>query len=174
MLCLFGGWGEWSEANAGDDLLFLLGIAIAYHEAKVLKWVDELDRQIEKRAAADSVVNATDFLLWFTFDTMGDFTFSKSFSMLETQRWHHIVLKTQNARSLLGPADGDPLAPAHRRQGDAAGPVGQGLVRFGRVVPGSDDGEARRGRPVRRDPRPRLLLHGEEQGRHRRSLARGR
>lgn len=49
------------------------------------------------------MVNATDFLLWFTFDTMGDFTFSKSFSMLETQRWHHIVLKTQNARSLLGP-----------------------------------------------------------------------
>ncbi|KAI9902534.1 hypothetical protein N3K66_001886 [Trichothecium roseum] len=82
--------------------------AIAYHEAKVLKWVDELDRQIEKRAAAGSVVNATDFLLWFTFDTMGDFTFSKSFSMLETQRWHHVVLKTQNARSLLGPLTATP------------------------------------------------------------------
>lgn len=82
--------------------------AIVYHEAKVLKWIDELDRQIEKRATAGSVVNATDFLSWFTFDVMGDFTFSKSFDMLEKQRWHHIVLKTQNARTLLGALTGTP------------------------------------------------------------------
>lgn len=39
---------------------------------------------------------------------MGDFTFSRSFEMLERQRWHHIILKTQNARSLLGPLAATP------------------------------------------------------------------
>lgn len=34
---------------------------------------------------------------------MGDFTFSKSFGMLEGQRWHSVILQGQNARTLLGP-----------------------------------------------------------------------
>ncbi|KAI1115756.1 cytochrome P450 [Nemania sp. NC0429] len=42
------------------------------------------------------------------FDIMGDFTFSKSFNMLETQQWHHFVLQNQNARKLLGPLAATP------------------------------------------------------------------
>ncbi|KAI9667972.1 MAG: hypothetical protein M1821_000792 [Bathelium mastoideum] len=82
--------------------------AIEHHEEKVLRWVDELDKQLERRARDGSVVNATDFFLWFTFDLMGDFTFSKSFGMLETQQWHNIIVKTQNARALLGPLTATP------------------------------------------------------------------
>ncbi|KAK8062549.1 cytochrome P450 [Apiospora hydei] len=82
--------------------------AMEHHERKVLQWVDELDRQLATKAKDRSTVNATDYFLWFTFDIMGSFTFSKSFNMLERQRWHHIVLKTQNARSLLGPLTGTP------------------------------------------------------------------
>lgn len=50
-----------------------------------------------------AVVNATEFFLWFTFDIMGEFTFSKSFSMLENQRWNEVILKMKRARELLGP-----------------------------------------------------------------------
>ncbi|RWA07192.1 hypothetical protein EKO27_g7914 [Xylaria grammica] len=49
--------------------------AIETHERKTLKWIDELDKQIERKAKSGTVVNATDFFLWFTFDIMGDFTF---------------------------------------------------------------------------------------------------
>ncbi|KAK8029812.1 hypothetical protein PG993_011103 [Apiospora rasikravindrae] len=82
--------------------------AIEHHERKVLQWVDELDKQLARKAEDRLTVNATDYFLWFTFDIMGTFTFSKSFNMLERQRWHHVVLKTQNARSLLGPLAGTP------------------------------------------------------------------
>ncbi|KAI0388469.1 cytochrome P450 [Xylariaceae sp. FL0594] len=77
--------------------------AMACHEQKILRWVDELDAQLEKRAKDGSVVDATSFFLWFTIDLMGDFTFSKSFEMLKRQRWHHVILKTHSARTLLGP-----------------------------------------------------------------------
>ncbi|KAI1157896.1 cytochrome P450 [Nemania serpens] len=76
--------------------------ALEHHERKVLKWVDRLDVQLELKAKDSAIVNATEFFLWFTFDIMGDFTFSKSFDMLERQQWHHVVLQTQNARKLLG------------------------------------------------------------------------
>ncbi|KAI0593477.1 cytochrome P450 [Biscogniauxia sp. FL1348] len=77
--------------------------AVEHHERKALKWIDELDKQLERKANDGSVVDATDFFLWFTFDIMGDFTFSKSFGMLESQQWHNIIAKTRNARTLLGP-----------------------------------------------------------------------
>ncbi|KAI0412607.1 cytochrome P450 [Xylaria grammica] len=82
--------------------------AIETHERKTLKWIDELDKQIERKVKSGTVVNATDFFLWFTFDIMGDFTFSKSFEMLSRQQWHHIIVKTQNARTLLGPLAATP------------------------------------------------------------------
>lgn len=77
--------------------------ALIHHEAKVLRYVDKLDEQLQKIAQDGSVVNATDFFLWFTFDLIGGFTFSKSFGMLDDQRWHNIIVKTKNARALLGP-----------------------------------------------------------------------
>lgn len=77
--------------------------ALPYHHVKVLKHIDELDRQLSLKAQSGEVVDATTLLLWFTFDMMGDFTFSKSFEMLKNQEFHHIILKMQNARALLGP-----------------------------------------------------------------------
>lgn len=43
-----------------------------------------------------------DLFFWFGFDFMGDFVFSRSFSMLKNQRWHHIIIRLQRALSLLG------------------------------------------------------------------------
>ncbi|KAL6831928.1 cytochrome P450 [Trichoderma camerunense] len=77
--------------------------ALAEHEAKILKYVDKLDQCIEQDAKLQKVTNMRDLLLWFGFDIMGDFVFSKSFGMLENQQWHHIIVRLQRALSLLGP-----------------------------------------------------------------------
>lgn len=42
-------------------------------------------------------------MFWFGFDIMGDFVFSKSFGMLQSQSWHYIIVRLQRALSLLGP-----------------------------------------------------------------------
>ncbi|KAL6861927.1 cytochrome P450 [Trichoderma novae-zelandiae] len=77
--------------------------ALAEHEAKILKYVDKLDQCIADDAKQQKVTNMRDLLLWFGFDIMGDFVFSKSFGMLENQQWHHIIVRLQRALSLLGP-----------------------------------------------------------------------
>ncbi|KAH8585895.1 hypothetical protein B0O99DRAFT_602938 [Bisporella sp. PMI_857] len=69
---------------------------VEHHEAKALKWIDRPDRQLERKAKDGSVVDATRFSLWFTFDIIGDFTLSKPLGMLDGQKWHNIIVKTQN------------------------------------------------------------------------------
>ncbi|KAL7930099.1 cytochrome P450 [Trichoderma chlorosporum] len=76
--------------------------ALFEHEAKILKYVDKLDQCIAEDAKLEKVTNMRDLLLWFGFDIMGDFVFSKSFDMLENQQWHHIIIRLQRALSLLG------------------------------------------------------------------------
>jgi tryprostatin B 6-hydroxylase len=77
--------------------------ALLEHEAKILKYVDKLDQCIEADAKLEKVTNMRNLLLWFGFDIMGEFVFSKSFGMLEDQAWHHIIVRLQRALSLLGP-----------------------------------------------------------------------
>ncbi|KAM7206084.1 Cytochrome P450 [Naviculisporaceae sp. PSN 640] len=77
--------------------------AIKIHEQKVLRHVDRLDKQLGIEAASGNVVNATDFLLWFTFDIMTDFTFSKSLNLLQDEKWRYVVAQANHARSMLGP-----------------------------------------------------------------------
>ncbi|EHK18385.1 uncharacterized protein TRIVIDRAFT_47618 [Trichoderma virens Gv29-8] len=77
--------------------------ALSEHEAKILKYVDKLDQCIAEDAKLENVTNMRDLLLWFGFDIMGDFVFSKSFGMLENKQWHHIIVRLQRALSLLGP-----------------------------------------------------------------------
>ncbi|KAK0660783.1 Tryprostatin B 6-hydroxylase [Cercophora samala] len=79
--------------------------AIRHYEEKVLSHINELDQQLELKAKTGAVVNVTDFLLWFTFDLMGDFTFSTPFGVLKGNdpRSHEMILQIKNARVLLGP-----------------------------------------------------------------------
>jgi tryprostatin B 6-hydroxylase len=73
------------------------------HEAKILKYVDQLDQCIETHAKANETSEVRDLFFWFGFDVMGDFVFSKSFGMLQDQKWHYIIIRLQRALSLLGP-----------------------------------------------------------------------
>lgn len=78
------------------------------HEAKTLKYIDQLDQCIEADARSGKVTDMRNLLLWFGFDAMGEFVFSKSFGMLEKQQWHHIIVRLQRALSLLGPLSSVP------------------------------------------------------------------
>ena len=73
------------------------------YEARILKYVDQLDNRIQTDATSGTVSNVTDLFNWFGFDTMGDLVFNKSFSMLQNQETHYIVALLQRALSLLGP-----------------------------------------------------------------------
>ncbi|ORY67582.1 cytochrome P450 [Pseudomassariella vexata] len=77
--------------------------ALVQHEAKMLKHVGNLDACIEADARASRPSNLRNILFWFSFDTMGDFVFSKSFGMLQDQSWHSVIVRLQKALSLLGP-----------------------------------------------------------------------
>lgn len=77
--------------------------ALNEHENKILKHVAELDRQIEKQVLLQKTSEMRDLCFWFGFDTMGDFVFNKSFRMLTDNKWHSVIVRLQNALSLLGP-----------------------------------------------------------------------
>ncbi len=74
------------------------------HRDRALKYVNLLYRIFESAAKdPNTPVNVTELFLWFSFDAMSDSTLSKTFNMLEKERWHHVVQGMQKARSLLGP-----------------------------------------------------------------------
>ncbi|KAI1413310.1 cytochrome P450 [Hypoxylon sp. FL1857] len=81
--------------------------ALAQHEEKILKHIDELERRIEEDALSRKPSEVRDLFYWFGFDVMGDFIFNKSFNMLSNQEWHYIVLRLQRSLAFLGP-----LSPA--------------------------------------------------------------
>lgn len=73
----------------------------------MLLHIEELDQQLELKAKSGAVVNVTDYLLWFTFDLMGDFTFSTPFGVLWIKDWYESVDWCQEqiqARLAKGPA----------------------------------------------------------------------
>ena len=78
-------------------------VALAIHEEKFLKYIDQLDRCIEGEARAGKVSQVRDLFYWFAYDAMGDFVSSRSFGMLQGQRWHWVITRFQRALSLLGP-----------------------------------------------------------------------
>jgi hypothetical protein len=76
-------------------------IALESYEAPIQKYADQLDRYIEKRIGQP--INATQSLYWFSFDVMGQFAFSRSFGLLENERWDETIESLHNGMSLMGP-----------------------------------------------------------------------
>ncbi|KAK6078382.1 cytochrome p450 [Seiridium cupressi] len=48
-------------------------------------------------------VPLNDVMMWFAFDSMGEFAFNQSFDMMKTGKWHEIIKQQRSALSLLGP-----------------------------------------------------------------------
>jgi cytochrome P450 len=82
--------------------------ALAHHFDKILTHLDALTDAIDGSLLEGKPVRMRDMFYWLGFDVMSDFVFSKSFGMLNTQTWHHMVIRLQRALSLLGPASPAP------------------------------------------------------------------
>jgi hypothetical protein len=81
----------------------LINKTLVQHEQKILKYIDELEDCLVADAKANQVSEIRNYFYWLGFDAMGDFALNKSFGMLKSQRWHHIIVRLQRALSLLGP-----------------------------------------------------------------------
>lgn len=44
-----------------------------------------------------------DVMMWFSFDSMGEFAFNQSFDMMKTGTWHTLIRQQRAALSILGP-----------------------------------------------------------------------
>lgn len=42
-------------------------------------------------------------MLWFAFDSMGEFALSQSFDMMKTGTWHKVIKQQRAGLSILGP-----------------------------------------------------------------------
>ncbi|KAK0634267.1 cytochrome P450 [Bombardia bombarda] len=82
--------------------------ALAFHFQKSVAQVAILDKVLAANAEAGKPCDMRDLFYWLGFDIMGDFIFNKSFDMLVTQEWHHMVIGLQRALSLLGPTNPAP------------------------------------------------------------------
>ena len=75
-------------------------VAIRTYLPRILRQVDTLAHLIASHGDKPTLVN--DVLAWYSFDSMGEFLFDKSFDMMTSSEWHPIVLQQRNALSLLG------------------------------------------------------------------------
>ncbi|KAK4185891.1 cytochrome P450 [Podospora australis] len=82
--------------------------ALAEHFQKSIKHVSNLDKLLSASVTKQQPVAMRNLCYWLGFDMMGDFVMNSSFGMLETQEWHHMVVRLQKALGLLGPVSPAP------------------------------------------------------------------
>ena len=75
--------------------------ALKTYESQIRVYARQLEHAIESHSGRGIVVN--DFFYWFSFDVMGQFAFSKSFDMLQTQQWHYSIQMLRKAFAHVGP-----------------------------------------------------------------------
>lgn len=91
-----------------DSANYMRNIALSHHFAKIQKHLDVLGDAIDGDISVGKPSQMRNIFYWLGFDVMSDFVFSKSFGMLRTQTWHHMVVRLRQALSLLGPASPAP------------------------------------------------------------------
>jgi hypothetical protein len=67
--------------------------ALTAYDERVVEYVATLVCRCESMSQSNDPVNVSDWFYWFTFDIMGEFAFSRSFQMLENEKWHLAVKK---------------------------------------------------------------------------------
>lgn len=79
----------------------LKSAAINSYVPRILRQVDVLQDAIAR--FGNSPVPINDVMMWFAFDSMGEFAFNQSFDMMKTGQWHKVVQQQRSGLSLLGP-----------------------------------------------------------------------
>jgi hypothetical protein len=80
----------------------LSSAALADYYGRISEHLKVLMKIIEERNGRPIEIN--DLIIWFAFDTMGDFGFNKDFGMLKGQKWIDGAAWMRSAMTLLGPA----------------------------------------------------------------------
>ena len=76
-------------------------LAINDYLPRILEQVDVLEETIARYATRPVPLN--DVMMWFAFDSMGEFAFNQSFNMMKTGEWHQVINQQRSALSILGP-----------------------------------------------------------------------
>lgn len=90
-------------------MILLIYLAKYQNLAAITEYIPRIISQIETlhTIIASAATNATpillnDIMLWFAFDSMGEFAFDQSFNMLKNGTWHRLVIQQRSALALLG------------------------------------------------------------------------
>ncbi|KAK9777657.1 putative Tryprostatin B 6-hydroxylase [Seiridium cardinale] len=75
--------------------------AIQDYLPRITAQVDVLEQVISTYGTQPVPLN--DVMMWFAFDSMGEFAFNQSFDMMKTGKWHEVIKQQRSALSLLGP-----------------------------------------------------------------------
>ncbi|KAL8678451.1 MAG: hypothetical protein Q9186_005189 [Xanthomendoza sp. 1 TL-2023] len=75
--------------------------ALENYDSHVKEFAHQLECIIAENAGKPITINQ--YFYWFSFDVMGQSAFSKSFNMLKTQKWHHVVQLLRAGLELVGP-----------------------------------------------------------------------
>ncbi|KAL8670626.1 MAG: hypothetical protein Q9168_004837 [Polycauliona sp. 1 TL-2023] len=75
--------------------------ALENHNIHIKAYAHQLENIISNKIGEP--VNVNRLCYWFSFDVMGQFAFSRSFGMLETQAWHHVIQILRAGLRMVGP-----------------------------------------------------------------------
>ncbi|KAK7746692.1 hypothetical protein SLS53_001879 [Cytospora paraplurivora] len=75
--------------------------SISEYLPRILAQIDVLQETIARYGSSPVPIN--DVMMWFAFDSMGEFAFNQSFDMMKTGSWHSIIEQQRAGLSLLGP-----------------------------------------------------------------------
>lgn len=76
-------------------------IALADYDDRITAYGHKLEAHIANTLGKP--VNVTQWFFFFAFDVMGEISFSRSFDMLESERFHPVLILLRNAYTILGP-----------------------------------------------------------------------
>ncbi|KAL8938660.1 MAG: hypothetical protein Q9216_003780 [Gyalolechia sp. 2 TL-2023] len=74
--------------------------ALEKYESQVISFAYQLEQILSDKAGQK--LNVNQYFYWFSFDVMGQFAFSKSFQMLQHQKWHHAVRILRAGLKIVG------------------------------------------------------------------------
>lgn len=72
--------------------------AISTYLPRILAQIDVLQETVARYGTGPVPVN--DVMLWFAFDSMGEFAFNQSFGMMKTGTWHKVIKQQRSGLSI--------------------------------------------------------------------------
>lgn len=94
--------GECRKIVALMSFLLTDIVALEGYYSTIVQYANYLRDQFANRSDRNEPINVSDWFYWFSFDIMGEFAFSRSFNMIQHERWHSVIIMLRKALRLLG------------------------------------------------------------------------